>query len=172
MSYGPSKLTHQALIDGPTTSVPRQAFAYRNLILTPYTIAKLPRGAGSGAIKKAVEKAGVLEKWESSGWAKKLAARQVRKVRDKKTLVSPRRTRLTVPGLERLRAIPTPTRQAIATGYRPKGLRQGEEGFGLKQCVRAGETTEIFLCSTTHGWMMTGGIDWIDDICRGRKWSF
>ncbi|KAK1921687.1 ribosomal protein L14-domain-containing protein [Papiliotrema laurentii] len=70
---------NRALIDGPTTSVPRQAFAYRNLILTPYTIAKLPRGAGSGAIKKAVEKAGVLEKWESSGWAKKLAARQVRK---------------------------------------------------------------------------------------------
>ena len=71
----------QALIDGPTTSVPRQQFPYRNLILTPYTIAKLPRGAGSGAIKKAVEKAGVTEKWEASGWAKKLAARQSRKVR-------------------------------------------------------------------------------------------
>ena len=75
------KTNLQALIDGPTTSVPRQQFAYRHLILTPYTISKLPRGAGSGAIKKALEKAGVLEKWESSGWAKKLAARQVRKVR-------------------------------------------------------------------------------------------
>merc|ERR1712093_36256 len=70
---------NRALIDGPTTSVPRQQFPYRHLILTPYTISKLPRGAGSGAIKKALEKAGVLEKWESSGWAKKLAARQVRK---------------------------------------------------------------------------------------------
>jgi hypothetical protein len=70
----------QALIDGPTTSVPRQSFPYRNLILTPYTLASLPRAAGSGAIKKAIEKAGVLEKWEQSGWAKKLAARQVRKV--------------------------------------------------------------------------------------------
>ncbi|KAI9636299.1 ribosomal protein L14-domain-containing protein, partial [Dioszegia hungarica] len=70
---------NRALIDGPNTSVPRQQIAYRNLILTPYTISKLPRGAGSGAIKRAVEKAGVLEKWEQSGWAKKLAARQTRK---------------------------------------------------------------------------------------------
>ena len=73
-------LTVQALIDGPTTGVPRQSLPYRNMILTPYTIASLPRGAGSGSIKKAVEKAGVTEKWEASGWAKKLAARQSRKV--------------------------------------------------------------------------------------------
>ena len=71
---------NRALIDGPTTSVPRQAFPYRHLILTPYTIAKLPRGAGTGAVKKAFEKAGVLEKWQASAWSKKLAARQVRKV--------------------------------------------------------------------------------------------
>jgi large subunit ribosomal protein L14e len=77
--HGP-RADDQALIDGPNTSVPRQQIAYRNLILTPYTISKLPRGAGTGAIKKAVEKAGVLEKWEASGWAKKLAARQTRKV--------------------------------------------------------------------------------------------
>ncbi|WWC68067.1 60S ribosomal protein eL14 [Kwoniella pini CBS 10737] len=70
---------NRALIDGPTTSVPRQQFPYRNLILTPYTLASLPRGAGNGAVKKAFEKAGVLEKWQSSGWAKKLAARQQRK---------------------------------------------------------------------------------------------
>ncbi|WWD21602.1 hypothetical protein CI109_106088 [Kwoniella shandongensis] len=70
---------NRALIDGPTTSVPRQAFPYRNLILTPYTLANLPRAAGSGPLKKALEKAGVLEKWEQSGWAKKLAARQTRK---------------------------------------------------------------------------------------------
>jgi large subunit ribosomal protein L14e len=68
------------LIDGPTTSVPRQAIAYRHLILTPYTITSLPRAAGSGAIKKAFEKAGVVEKWNASSWAKKLAARASRKV--------------------------------------------------------------------------------------------
>lgn len=71
---------NRALIEGPATSVPRQAFPYRHLILTPYTLAKLPRAAGSGAVKKAFEKSGVSEKWEASAWAKKLAARQVRKV--------------------------------------------------------------------------------------------
>ncbi|KAK6903615.1 hypothetical protein I203_107120 [Kwoniella mangroviensis CBS 8507] len=70
---------NRALIDGPTTSVPRQAFPYRNLILTPYTLASLPRGAGNGVVKKAFEKSGVFEKWQASGWAKKLAARQQRK---------------------------------------------------------------------------------------------
>lgn len=71
---------NRALIDGPSTSVPRQAFPYRKLILTPYTIAKLPRGAGSGAVKKAFDKSDVAEKWAASAWSKKLAARQVRKV--------------------------------------------------------------------------------------------
>lgn len=75
-----ARADNQALIDGPTTSVPRQAIAYRHLILTPYTITTLPRAAGSGAIKKAFEKAQVVEKWEASSWAKKLAARQSRKV--------------------------------------------------------------------------------------------
>ncbi|KAL7419333.1 hypothetical protein Q5752_006171 [Cryptotrichosporon argae] len=70
---------NRALIDGPATSVPRQAIAYRHLILTPYTLAKLPRAAGTGAVKKAFEKAGVVEKWEASAWAKKLAARKARK---------------------------------------------------------------------------------------------
>jgi ribosomal protein L14E/L6E/L27E len=71
---------NRALIDGPSTSVARQAIPYRKLILTPYTIAKLPRGAGSGAVKKAFEKSGVAEKWAASAWSKKLEARQVRKV--------------------------------------------------------------------------------------------
>ncbi|BEJ11168.1 hypothetical protein CspHIS471_0105900 [Cutaneotrichosporon sp. HIS471] len=70
---------NRALIDGPSASVPRQAFPYRKLILTPYTIAKLPRGAGTGAVKKAFDKSGVAEKWAASAWAKKLAAREIRK---------------------------------------------------------------------------------------------
>ncbi|CAD6585084.1 MAG: hypothetical protein TREMPRED_004044 [Tremellales sp. Tagirdzhanova-0007] len=70
---------NRALVEGPTTSVPRHQIFYRHLTLTPYVLAKLPRNAGSGALKKAVEKAGVMEKWAQSGWAKKLAARQVRR---------------------------------------------------------------------------------------------
>jgi ribosomal protein L14E/L6E/L27E len=69
----------QALIDGPTNSVSRQAIAYRHLILTPYTIPSLPRAAGTGAIKKAFEKSQVGEKWQGSSWAKKLAARDSRR---------------------------------------------------------------------------------------------
>jgi large subunit ribosomal protein L14e len=49
------------------------------MVLTPYTLAALPRGAGTGAIRKALEKADVAAKWESSSWAKKLAARDQRK---------------------------------------------------------------------------------------------
>jgi len=58
MSYTSSVLTRvlQAIIDGPTTGVPRQAFPYRHLTLTPHTVPKLPRGAGSGTVKKYVDK--------------------------------------------------------------------------------------------------------------------
>jgi large subunit ribosomal protein L14e len=49
------------------------------MILTPYTLPALPRAAGTGAVKKALEKANVAEKWASSSWAKKLAVREQRK---------------------------------------------------------------------------------------------
>jgi len=67
------------LVDGPSTSVPRQSLPYRSLILTPYTIPSLPRAAGTGAIRKAFDKAEVQSKWEGSSWSKKLVAREVRK---------------------------------------------------------------------------------------------
>ncbi|KAH8089633.1 putative 60S ribosomal protein L14 [Filobasidium floriforme] len=70
---------NRALIDGPNSSVPRQAIAYRHLILTPYTIPALPRAAGTGVIRKAFEKSQVGDKWQASSWAKKLAARDARK---------------------------------------------------------------------------------------------
>ena len=52
----------QAIVDGPTTGVPRQSFAYRHLTLTPLSI-KLPRAARTGIVRKYVEKQGVVEKW-------------------------------------------------------------------------------------------------------------
>jgi large subunit ribosomal protein L14e len=69
----------QAIIDGPTTGVPRQAFPYRHLTLTSLSVPKLPRGAGSGTVRKYVEEAGVVNKWESLSWAKKRAAVQKRR---------------------------------------------------------------------------------------------
>ncbi|THH20315.1 hypothetical protein EW146_g1030 [Bondarzewia mesenterica] len=70
---------NRAIIDGPTTGVPRQSYAYRHLTLTPITVKKLPRSAGSGVIKKFLEKESTLEKWEKSSWAQKLAAVQKRR---------------------------------------------------------------------------------------------
>ncbi|KAG8790349.1 hypothetical protein FRC12_012090 [Ceratobasidium sp. 428] len=65
---------NRAIIDGPLTGVPRQSYPYRHLVLTPLTVKGLPRGAGSGAVKKFTEKSDVVTKWENSSWAKKRAA--------------------------------------------------------------------------------------------------
>ncbi|CAK5276139.1 unnamed protein product [Mycena citricolor] len=65
---------NRAIIDGPTTGVPRQAFPYKHLTLTPFALTKLPRGAGTGVIKKQVEQEAVVEKWDKSSWAQKRAA--------------------------------------------------------------------------------------------------
>lgn len=73
----------QVLIDGPSTetktAVPRQSIALARLILTPLVLEKLPRGARSGAVKAAWEKAGIEAKWQESAWAKKRAQRERRR---------------------------------------------------------------------------------------------
>ncbi|KAI0318364.1 ribosomal protein L14-domain-containing protein [Amylostereum chailletii] len=70
---------NRAIIDGPTTGVPRQSFAYRHLTLTPLTVAKLPRAAGTGVVKKYLEKEGIVAKWANSSWAKKRASVEARR---------------------------------------------------------------------------------------------
>ncbi|KAF5382805.1 hypothetical protein D9757_007260 [Collybiopsis confluens] len=70
---------NRAIIDGPTTGVPRQAFPYKHLTLTPLTVKKLPRGARSGAVKKILEKEATVQKWEKSAWAVKRAAVEKRR---------------------------------------------------------------------------------------------
>lgn len=52
----------------------RQSFPYKHLSLTPLTVKALPRAAGSGIVKKYAEKEEIVKKWETSSWAKKLAA--------------------------------------------------------------------------------------------------
>ena len=49
------------------------------MALTPFTLPKLPRAAGSGVIKKLLEKEGTVAKWESSSWAKKRASTEARR---------------------------------------------------------------------------------------------
>ncbi|KAM0787406.1 hypothetical protein ACM66B_003490 [Microbotryomycetes sp. NB124-2] len=70
---------NRALIEGPTTGVPRQAYAYRRLVLTPFVLKKLPRAAGSSTVKKAFESSDVLAKWEKSAWAQKRKASEARR---------------------------------------------------------------------------------------------
>ncbi|ORX58778.1 60S ribosomal protein L14 [Hesseltinella vesiculosa] len=69
---------NRALIDGPTTGVSRQPFAYKDMTLTPLVVKDLPRGAGQKTVKKFLEKADAVAKWEQSAWAKKIASRDAR----------------------------------------------------------------------------------------------
>lgn len=66
------------MVDGPSTGVPRQVMAFRDMTLTRFVI-KVPRAAGTPAVKKAFEASGVVEKWEQTKWAKQIKAREARK---------------------------------------------------------------------------------------------
>ena len=65
----------RALVDGPssdpTLATARSTVSFSNTLLTPLVIEKLPRGARSGAVKAAWEKAGIDAKWKEGNWAKK-----------------------------------------------------------------------------------------------------
>lgn len=69
----------QALIEGPTTGVPRQAFAYRRMSLTPLLVKGLPRGVRQKTLKASIDKAGVVDAWHKSSWAQKIKARDTRR---------------------------------------------------------------------------------------------
>ncbi|GJJ10752.1 hypothetical protein Clacol_004980 [Clathrus columnatus] len=69
---------NRAVIDGPTTGVPRQGIPYRHIVLTPLVIKKLPRGARSGVVKKYFEKDEISSKWAASSWAQKLEIKKKR----------------------------------------------------------------------------------------------
>ena len=73
-SLAQSRPNVQAIIDGPSTGVPRQSYPYRHLALTPLILPSLPRGAGTGFIRKQLGKEGTVEKWQKSSWAQKREA--------------------------------------------------------------------------------------------------
>jgi large subunit ribosomal protein L14e len=70
---------NRAIIDGPTTGVPRQSYPYKHITLTPLALKALPRAAGSGIVKKHLEKEGTVAKWEGSTWARKRASVEQRR---------------------------------------------------------------------------------------------
>ncbi|KIJ91910.1 hypothetical protein K443DRAFT_114378, partial [Laccaria amethystina LaAM-08-1] len=65
-----------SIIDGPTTGVPRQSYPYKHLTLTPLKLSGLPRGAGTKKVRKEIEKGAIVDKWDNSGWAQKLAVQK------------------------------------------------------------------------------------------------
>ncbi|CEP24977.1 60S ribosomal protein L14-B [Cyberlindnera jadinii] len=67
-----------ALVDGPTTGVPRQSISLAHVVLTPLTYS-VPRGARTATVAKKFTAAGVSEKWAQSSWAKKIAQRETRR---------------------------------------------------------------------------------------------
>mmetsp|Transcript_13126 Transcript_13126/g.21150 ORF Transcript_13126/g.21150 Transcript_13126/m.21150 type:complete len:135 (+) Transcript_13126:149-553(+) len=70
---------NKCLVDGPleVTGVPRQVIPYSRIALTDLTV-KIQRNARQKTLKKAWEEADAMAKWESSSWAKKLAAKKKR----------------------------------------------------------------------------------------------
>jgi len=69
----------RALIDGPTTGVPRQSYPYKHLVLTTFVVKDLPRASGTATVKKYIEKFEADTKWEGTSWAKKRALVERRK---------------------------------------------------------------------------------------------
>ncbi|GLB43994.1 putative 60S ribosomal protein L14 [Lyophyllum shimeji] len=69
---------NRAMIDGPTSGVPRQPYSYKNMVLTPLKVTGLPR-VRPAVVRKVAEKEAVVEKWNKTGWAQKRAAIEKRR---------------------------------------------------------------------------------------------
>ena len=54
--------------------------AYKDMVLTPFVLKKLPRAAGSATVKKVWEASEVSSKWEASAWAQKRARAEKRQL--------------------------------------------------------------------------------------------
>merc|ERR1712087_93788 len=70
---------NRAFVDGPSTvnGVRRQSIPFKRLTLTDIKI-NVPRGCKLAALSKAFEEEKVMEQWESTAWAKKIAIRKKR----------------------------------------------------------------------------------------------
>ncbi|XP_064474904.1 large ribosomal subunit protein eL14-like [Ornithodoros turicata] len=69
---------NRALVDGPCSGVPRQPVSFKHLRLTRQKI-RIPHSTSTKVVRKNWEKDGVAQKWQESTFAKKLAARQLKK---------------------------------------------------------------------------------------------
>ncbi|XP_050304507.1 60S ribosomal protein L14 [Anthonomus grandis grandis] len=67
----------RVLVDGPETNVPRGQIRINQLHLTKFRV-KYPFTASTRVVRKAWKDGQVLENWENSVWAKKIAAKEKR----------------------------------------------------------------------------------------------
>eukprot|EP00736_Rhodelphis_marinus_P012592 Rmarinus@m.15285 len=68
---------NRVLVSGPAGGLVRQEHTVKRLSLTDLTV-KVPRGARVGTLTKAWKKADIDNKWKTSSWGKKLAARETK----------------------------------------------------------------------------------------------
>lgn len=70
---------NKALIDGPfeVTGVNRQVISFKRLALTDLTT-KIPRQPRATTLKKALAKDTIVEKWNATAWAQKIARKKTR----------------------------------------------------------------------------------------------
>jgi len=70
---------NKCLIDGPAdlTGVSRQVISFARIALTDLKV-KVSRNARAKTLNKAWTEEGIMEKWETSSWAKKLASKKKR----------------------------------------------------------------------------------------------
>ena len=65
-------------MDGPSTGVPRMAANFKSLYLTDFKV-KIQHSTRSKGVRKVLEEADILTKWNETACAKKMAQRRLRK---------------------------------------------------------------------------------------------
>src|SRR6185437_11386823 len=69
---------NRAIIDGPSSDVPRHVASFRHLMLTKMVVKNIFRGNGSKTVKKHFDEQGIAEKWAQSSTAKRAAQKNIR----------------------------------------------------------------------------------------------
>ncbi|KAI9099535.1 ribosomal protein L14-domain-containing protein [Phlyctochytrium arcticum] len=67
----------RVLVDGPTTGVKRQAISFKRSTLTDLKIT-IPRTIGTPSLKTQIEKQDLINRWNKTAWAQKIAKRETR----------------------------------------------------------------------------------------------
>jgi large subunit ribosomal protein L14e len=70
---------NRAVVDGPSSGVPRQVLLYSQAMLTKFVVKNMPRSAGSKTVQKRFDEQNIAALWAESHTAKKLANKATRR---------------------------------------------------------------------------------------------